>query len=237
MKRKECAACGIKTNLQFHHLVPRSKGGSDDETNLVTLCTPCHGLWHNMPWSHDHRALMRDGVAKAKEEGKRFGPKPTIVGSPLLYLKKGNQPIDDVIFCLFHIDGINMTRIREMTWGEITIFLDAYSDTTEQMIKRAADLHTYSQKDHFTWPISLSMQGLIRSPNAMTQKMRRMRDGKEAGLFPFQLPDLDPPIIHVQKLAKKKIQEENHEILVENKKKIEEGEGTPEKLRKLIDLV
>ena len=31
-----------KSLLSIHHLVPRSKGGSNDPTNLVTLCNPCH---------------------------------------------------------------------------------------------------------------------------------------------------------------------------------------------------
>lgn len=28
--------------LSAHHLMPRRDGGSDDMTNLVTLCVPCH---------------------------------------------------------------------------------------------------------------------------------------------------------------------------------------------------
>ena len=31
-----------KTRISVHHLVPRSEGGSDDYTNLVTLCHSCH---------------------------------------------------------------------------------------------------------------------------------------------------------------------------------------------------
>ena len=31
-----------KWELEVHHVIPRSKGGSDDPTNLVTLCVECH---------------------------------------------------------------------------------------------------------------------------------------------------------------------------------------------------
>lgn len=43
-----CVACGEKEAgaLEHHHLVPRSAGGSDDETNLITLCHFCHGKAH-----------------------------------------------------------------------------------------------------------------------------------------------------------------------------------------------
>jgi 5-methylcytosine-specific restriction endonuclease McrA len=30
------------------NLVPRSRGGTDDEKNLVTLCAVCHGKLHGV---------------------------------------------------------------------------------------------------------------------------------------------------------------------------------------------
>lgn len=37
-----CASCGSTENLSLDHIKPWSKGGSDDESNLQTLCTPCN---------------------------------------------------------------------------------------------------------------------------------------------------------------------------------------------------
>lgn len=38
-----CQVCGKKnTRLEVHHIIFRSRGGSDDETNLITLCEECH---------------------------------------------------------------------------------------------------------------------------------------------------------------------------------------------------
>lgn len=34
--------CRIKSNLEVHHIIPRSQGGPDDEWNLITLCRECH---------------------------------------------------------------------------------------------------------------------------------------------------------------------------------------------------
>lgn len=38
--------CGHTRYLEVHHKVPRSRGGTNDEDNLVTLCSGCHGLVH-----------------------------------------------------------------------------------------------------------------------------------------------------------------------------------------------
>lgn len=43
-----CQCCGKKDcRLEVHHLLPRSKGGSDKLANLITLCSECHHLAHS----------------------------------------------------------------------------------------------------------------------------------------------------------------------------------------------
>ena len=46
--RHRCRRKGCPHNrfLDIHHVVPRAKGGSNDPSNLVTLCSGCHHLWH-----------------------------------------------------------------------------------------------------------------------------------------------------------------------------------------------
>jgi 5-methylcytosine-specific restriction endonuclease McrA len=41
-----CVLCGSTKRLQRHHLVPRSKGGSDTPENQVVLCRECHRKVH-----------------------------------------------------------------------------------------------------------------------------------------------------------------------------------------------
>ena len=44
----QCQCCGKKNcRLEVHHLLPRSRGGSDKLANLITLCTDCHHLAHS----------------------------------------------------------------------------------------------------------------------------------------------------------------------------------------------
>lgn len=38
----QCAFCGSTDNLEEHHMIPLSMGGTNDENNLVFLCYDCH---------------------------------------------------------------------------------------------------------------------------------------------------------------------------------------------------
>jgi hypothetical protein len=69
-----CVACGDEDplNLEHHHLVPRTAGGSDDPKNLITLCHSCHGKMHGYE-RVNLRKLTMIGQAAAKAKGRLFG--------------------------------------------------------------------------------------------------------------------------------------------------------------------
>ena len=73
MRNAECAACGATDNLQYHHLIPRSMGGSDDERNLITLCGECHAKAHGVRANWGHSELTRRGLEAAKARGVLLG--------------------------------------------------------------------------------------------------------------------------------------------------------------------
>jgi len=41
-----CAICRRDDVIHIHHNVPRSRGGGNDERNLITLCPVCHAVAH-----------------------------------------------------------------------------------------------------------------------------------------------------------------------------------------------
>jgi len=53
--RGQCARCGRGTNLEAHHAIYRSHGGSGEEWNVALACGPvtrkgsCHWAAHNIP--------------------------------------------------------------------------------------------------------------------------------------------------------------------------------------------
>ncbi len=47
----ECAICGKKDFLEFHHIIPKSSGGSDDYDNIIVLCACCHAGIHERAYN------------------------------------------------------------------------------------------------------------------------------------------------------------------------------------------
>jgi hypothetical protein len=43
----KCRSCGILTDLTLDHIIPRSIGGTNDESNLQTLCRKCNSAKNN----------------------------------------------------------------------------------------------------------------------------------------------------------------------------------------------
>jgi 5-methylcytosine-specific restriction endonuclease McrA len=42
-----CATCGWKeASCDIHHIIPKSKGGTDEHNNLTHICPNCHRLAH-----------------------------------------------------------------------------------------------------------------------------------------------------------------------------------------------
>lgn len=44
----QCALCSCTQYLQIHHAIPRGRGGSNNEENLICLCSVCHGMAHGI---------------------------------------------------------------------------------------------------------------------------------------------------------------------------------------------
>lgn len=78
-KQDFCAACGTKNNLQYHHLIPVVRGGTDDPSNIIVLCEECHKKIHEQPYTPgrtNHGQLVKEGIAKANARGVKNGRKP-----------------------------------------------------------------------------------------------------------------------------------------------------------------
>lgn len=109
-----CVACGSTENLHHHHIVPKSLGGSDDDTNLITLCAKHHGQIHNARIAHDHSELTRKGLARVKAAGKPYGPIP--YGKRRLDDKLVENPIETEIISLIaqlKESGLNYSQVAE----------------------------------------------------------------------------------------------------------------------------
>ena len=66
----KCFECETTEDLQQHHVVPRSRGG----TKTVTLCHSCHMKAHGRDSKGlNHNRLTKEGLARAREKGIKLG--------------------------------------------------------------------------------------------------------------------------------------------------------------------
>lgn len=74
MRLNFCVLCGSTDNLEHHHVVPKSLGGSDNEDNLLTLCAKHHMQLHNISSNRIHSSeLIRVAKAKNRDAGLFLG--------------------------------------------------------------------------------------------------------------------------------------------------------------------
>lgn len=63
----KCKLCNKKTeHLELHHIIPKSRGGSNDESNLIELCSECHGLAHDVSFTNERGGLIKESVSRKK---------------------------------------------------------------------------------------------------------------------------------------------------------------------------
>jgi ATP-dependent DNA helicase RecQ len=98
-----CVSCGelLAQDADVHHLLPRSMGGTDETSNLVTLCDGCHASHHpNLAGGLARRALERwalrlarwlDRTGALAEASGNLGPALRLLG--VQRFRSGQLPI------------------------------------------------------------------------------------------------------------------------------------------------
>jgi 5-methylcytosine-specific restriction endonuclease McrA len=75
IKRRDgfaCRRCGAMYRLEVDHIVPRRLGGSDDPSNLRTLCHDCH-LNRDLPAEMTRPGRGRRGTSLARTNAYSYG--------------------------------------------------------------------------------------------------------------------------------------------------------------------
>ena len=64
-----CKICKKESKyLEAHHIIPKSRGGLDISSNLIKLCSSCHGLAHDVSFSNERGGLIKEGVNRSKNK-------------------------------------------------------------------------------------------------------------------------------------------------------------------------
>ena len=93
-----CKTCNyVGDDTHIHHIIPKSVGGSDDASNLIELCTICHGKAHNVQFAGDS-GIIKNGIAKTIEKRK----------SILSWLEKYEDVLHDIIVDFHEHEGTDV---------------------------------------------------------------------------------------------------------------------------------
>ncbi|MFC6951928.1 HNH endonuclease signature motif containing protein [Halorubellus litoreus] len=80
-----CLRCGleVETALEVHHVLPVSQGGTNDDSNLATLCSHCHEAAHGGSKTSGKIVYGEDGFSdwiqerSLEERGQSLGSRQT----------------------------------------------------------------------------------------------------------------------------------------------------------------
>jgi 5-methylcytosine-specific restriction endonuclease McrA len=61
---KRCLICGFDKIVDIHHLVERSKGGSNELSNLIMLCPNHHKMLHHADYRHEILGIISEKMSK-----------------------------------------------------------------------------------------------------------------------------------------------------------------------------
>lgn len=67
---RKCINCGTTININVHHKIPLSKGGTNDITNLIPLCKTCHEKLHKFSFNDEGYTIDEDYGKNIKKENK-----------------------------------------------------------------------------------------------------------------------------------------------------------------------
>jgi hypothetical protein len=64
----ECKLCSKESEyLEVHHIIPKSRGGLDNDNNLINICVDCHSLVHDVGFKGG-KGVISTGIKKNKLE-------------------------------------------------------------------------------------------------------------------------------------------------------------------------
>jgi hypothetical protein len=90
----KCNFCDSTDGLEWHHIIPRSMGGTEDSFNLLLVCNVHHGILHSMKSRGNIGALTSAGLKRAKAKGVILGNKKNISEARVLASKANAEKAD-----------------------------------------------------------------------------------------------------------------------------------------------
>lgn len=105
----KCLLCGCDHIDEYHHIIPKSEGGSDTAKNIAGLCWDCHHEINGVHKNNDNAALLSE-----LKEGKQSIYKVSLLNSIMPYLIAEFADVCSRREINFHVtNGYETKRTRE----------------------------------------------------------------------------------------------------------------------------
>lgn len=105
----QCANCGVESELEVHHIVPVGQGGTNEKTNLLTLCSGCHSRAHG-------RNPERETPKSRSQGDNRWLP---TVGEVRELIRAEPHPQKEAILLVLAKTGIGVGELCNLNLGDI----------------------------------------------------------------------------------------------------------------------
>ena len=124
-----CITCKKENTItHLHHIVPKSKGGTDESSNLIKLCLDCHGKVHDITFKGDE-GVVKNGVKKTKAICKESS-NWYIKNQTLVELFFHNLRTKDEILADYLTSACNLELLSPSDFYHFFGFTERYSQTS-----------------------------------------------------------------------------------------------------------
>lgn len=107
---KECFECSSTEDLQEHHVIPKSRGG----TKTITLCSTCHRRAHGSDNKEgiNFSSLTKTALQVAKKRGVKLGSNNPIIQKKIIEATKqrGNRTKEAILPMIQECFSNGLTR-------------------------------------------------------------------------------------------------------------------------------
>jgi len=114
----ECKLCKKKyKHLENHHIIPVSRGGDNSKSNLIKICSKCHGLAHDVSFSSERGGLIKEAVKRAINENEKakiwFIKNEHLVIEKMDKLFEENEDYYMLMLLLLEFNKITLSHLME----------------------------------------------------------------------------------------------------------------------------
>lgn len=138
----KCACCG-KPITQYHHIVPKSKGGTDNVKNIIGTCDGCHKEIHKSAKFEEELKKIKEGFRQKYSAGLLNSVMPALIETIADYCDKHGIQFSVT-------DGINTSETRKKYNIAKDHCTDAYAISLAGREAKSTDIcDTIYQKSRF----------------------------------------------------------------------------------------